>query len=394
MPISSAVVGQQTTADAYFYASDNATPLAVAAPISFVVRNQNNLLVMQGVATQDANNAAHWVATFTIPSNATPTQSGAFYSIVFAAKSSEGTGVGQQQVTRNNNQTYFFSVSSQVNIDNVDTAVIVLEYQPFTINLVLPFPYLSTLSLRFVSAHGGTVACVDTSQINLNAPIQTNQGYVYPIPVPQSISCCLPVSHWGVFPYFAYMNFTTPEGMQETTVYTTYIVNTPGMKIMNDIQRYADRIRNKDIIPQLRVTQLDLLHFAMQGIDMLSAEPPSNYTFNFHSLPNQFFFYAQTAGCIKLLEAQYLGYGMSTFDFQGAAVQLNYDPTTYIMQTIDLLRQDFAKASLAKNHWARSGGGRGSIATIGGAWGPVGNLVFQVSPYSMPGGWPVLPFLG
>jgi hypothetical protein len=235
---------------------------------------------------------------------------------------------------------------------------------------------------------------VDLSNLNLNAPISTNQGYVYPINIDFCYSRHLQVTHYGVFPYFAYMNYTTPQGGKETTIYTVYAVNTPAMSLMNDIQRYSDRIRNKDIIPQLRITQTDLLHFAMKGIDMLSAEPPSNFTFNFNSLPPQFYHYAQTAGCIKLLEAQYLGYGMSTFNFGGASVNLDYDPTQYIMSIVDQLRQDFSKASLAKNHWARSGGGRGAIASVGGNWGPVSNIIFAVSPVNMPGGWPVLPFLG
>ena len=394
MGISTVTLGKQTTADAYFYSSDNTTPLAVSAPVSFTVRNQNNLLVAQGICTQDANNAAHWVSTFTIPSNATPTQTGASYSIVFYATSSSSTGLGNQQLTNTQNQTFYFSVVPQVNIDNVDTAVVVLQGQQFSINLVLAYPVLQTLSLRFVNHQGGVVTCVDTSSINLNAPIQTNQGYVYVIPVDSCASCQLHASNWGLFPYLAYINYTTPTGGQETTIYTTYIVNAQAMTIMNDVQRYADRIRNKDIIPQLRISQIDLLHFSMQGVDMLSAIPPANYTFNFNSLPNQFYFYAQTGACIKLLEAQYLAYGMSNFNFGGAAVTLDYDPTPFILQTIDLLRQDMSQAGLAKNGWARSGGGRGAIAAIGGTWGPAANLVFRVTPYSMPGGGPVLPFLG
>src|SRR5271154_2768927 len=110
MPISNATIGQQFTADSYFFAQDGVTPLAVSTPISFVVRNQNNLLVVQGVCTQDANNPAHWIATATIPSTATPTQSGAFYSIVFFATSSNGTGIGNQAASNTQNQTYFFTV--------------------------------------------------------------------------------------------------------------------------------------------------------------------------------------------------------------------------------------------------------------------------------------------
>ena len=392
MPIQSATIGQQATADTYFFAPNSTNALQVSQPVSFVVRNQNNLLVAQGLATQDANNASHWVASFTVPNTASPTQSGAFYSIVFVATST--SGAGPTATTNTQNQTYFFPVQSAINLDIQDTAVVVLQCNPFTINLVLPYSTLQSLSLRFINHNGGVVTCVDTSTVNLLAPIQTTQGYVYPIPVDCCYSEKLIASQYGVFPYFAYMNYTTPTGGKETTIYTTYIVNAQAMSLMNDIQRYTDRIRNKDIIQQLRVTQLDLLHFSMKGIDMLSAEPPSNFTFNFNSLPPQFYHYAQTAGCIKLLEAQYLGYGMSSFNFSGQAVQFDYDPTPFIMGAIDLLRQDFAKAGQAKNHWARSGGGRGSIATAGGTWGPNGNLVFRVSPYSMPGGFPVLPFLG
>ncbi len=394
MGISTATIGQQAVADAYFYQANSNNPLAVTAPVSYVVRNQNNLLIVQGSCTQDANNAAHWLAQFTLPATVTPTGSNQYFTINFTANSSNGSGVGLNAVTNTQSQQFSFTVVSSINSDTTDTAIVVLQSQPFTVNLVLPYPTLQLLALEFYSVHGGQVASVDTSSVNLMNPTQTNQGYVYPIPVPYYISQQLLGTQFGVFPYFAFCTYMTPSGDQNTTVYTTYIVNSQAMSLMNDIQRYSDRIRNKDIIPQLRITQLDLMHFAMKGIDMLSAEPPSNFTFNFCSLPNQFYHYAQTAGCIKLLEAQYLGYGMSTFNFGGAAVQLDYDPTSYIMQIIEQLRQDFSKAGLAKNHWARSGGGRGAIATIGGSFGPVSNLVFRVTPYNQPTGTVVLPYLG
>jgi hypothetical protein len=386
MPISNAVIGTQTSADVFFF-NNLGQPFQATAPASFVVRTQNNLMVAQGICTQDANNAAHWSATFTVPNSAPPTSEGQFYTIVFSISNNSTV----------NNQTFSFTVNSSIQVDDFDTAIVVLQGQPFTVNLRVPFNSLQTLSLRFLNVNGGVLVQPSTATVPLDAPIQQGNQFIYPIPVNATDSAFLNVPNYGVSPYLAYINYTTPDGAQETQVSMVYIVIPTTLNLMNDIRRYCDRIRNNDIIPQLRITDIDLLHFAMQGIEMLNALPPSNFTFNLQTLvfSPQFFFYAQTGACIKLLEAQYLGYGMSSFQFQGQAVQLEYDVTSYIMSVIELLRQDFANATLAKNHWARSGGfSSGRIASIGGSWGPLANLVFAVSPLSLPGGFPVLPFLG
>ncbi len=384
MAISQAVINTQTTADSYFYQADGVTPFVVSQPVSFAVRTQTGLLVSSGSATQDPNNAAHWSASFTIPSTAPATNSGEFYTILFTA--TNGTNTSQQ--------TFNFSVSSQIQTDPTDTAIIVLVNQPFTINLTLPYSSLLTLTVRFVNVNGAVVN-VPTITTNINNPVPTSNGqYIYQIPISATDSASMQLPGYGVFYYFAYINYTTPAGSQETDVQMVYIANTTCLKIMNDIRRQVDRIRNNDIIPQLRITDIDLLHYTLQGVEYVNSQPPANCLFNLQSLPVQFYIYAQKAGSMQLLEAQYLAQGMTAVELSGQAVSLSQDVTQYIVQMIEMLRTDLQSVGLAKNHYMRSGGSTGVISAIGGVWGPVANLVYNVSPYMVSGAFPVLPFLG
>ncbi len=383
MALTQAVINTQTNADVYFYQANGTTPFVGSSPAIYVVRDPTGLLVTSGIASQDSNNPAHWTAVFSIPSSAPATATGQFYTITWTISNS-----GQIA-----SQTFNFSVVSQIQTDPVDTAVIVLQGSPFTINLTVPYPTLQTLTLRFLNYQGGVV---DTPTIttNISNPVQSGNQYIYQIQIGASDSANLVMPNYGVFYYFAYVNYTTPTGSQETNVIMVYVVNTTCIKIMNDMRRYVDRIRNNDVIPQLRITDLDLMHYTIQGVEYLNAIPPSNIGFNLANLPPMFNFYVQKAGAMQLLEAQYLAQGMTSFEFNGQSVQLTQDITQYIMQTIDMIRQDVSSAGLAKNHFTRSGGQNGLVSAIGGVWGPSANLVFRVSPYSLPSQFPSLPFLG
>lgn len=383
MPLTQAVVGSQTNADAYFYQNDGVTPFVGTTPAAYVVRTQNNLLITSGTAQQDPNNSAHWLATFTIPTTAPTTNSGEFYSITWFLSNKNNQ----------NTQTSYFTVSSQIQTDPTDTAILVLYGQPFTINFTVPYATLDTLTLRLVDMNGAVVTTPPVTTNLSNPTAMPNGKYLYQIYVDYNHAQSMVIPGVGISYYFAYVNYITPNGTQETEIIIIYIVNTLCLGLMNNIRRYVDRIRNNDILPQLRITDIDLMHFTMQGVEYINMIPPSNVLFNLQNLPSQFQQYAMLAGSMRLLEAQYLAQGMTAVDFAGQAVTLTQDVTQYIMQMVDLIRSDLQNVGLAKNHFARSGGLRGQRAAIGGTWGPVSNLVFRVSPYSMPTGWPSLPFL-
>ena len=164
---------------------------------------------------------------------------------------------------------------------------------------------------------------------------------------------------------------------------------------MQAVRRQVDRIRNGDFIPQLQFTDIDLINCLLQGYQYFNSIPPANgATFTPVTLPDNFYMFVENCAIIKLLEAQYLAEGMTAFNFQGQAVQLDVDRTQYIAAQIDRLENNIQNhAGKAKNHWMRSGGGTGKIGAVGGVWGPVSNIVFRVSPLSMPGGYPVMPFM-
>ena len=387
MSISSVILNTPTITDVYFYAADGATPLILSSPATYVVRTHTNLLIASAVATQDVQNAAHWQATINIPSSAPPTPENAYYTITW-------TGIsGNNKIV----QTYNFIVSSGITQDISDNAVLVLQGQPFTVSVNLPFSSLSSIAVNLVDINNTVIDTPSVSAVNLSAPPSNGQGgYIYQIPVNATNSANLVVPQIGSFPYFANISYTAPSGATGNVIPVVYVVTNYTMHLMNSIRRFVDRIRNNDIIPQLRITDIDLLHFSYKGLEYVNSAPPANFTLTLSSVMNlpQLSFYVEKAACLELLQSMYLGYGMSSFQFQGQAVQLDYEPTQFIQSLISELRTDLNNVGMAKNHLARSGGfSGGRITSVGGNLGPVSNWVYRVQTFGInAGGFDALPF--
>lgn len=398
--LQNAVLGQSSVADIYFYQQDGSAFVGIGGA-AFSVRAPFGALIVSGIGQQDPNNSAHWTTSITIPPTAPVTQANQYYSITWLL----GNGSTSMQSTQ------YFTVVAAIDTTPTDTGTVVVEGQPFSIVLSVPYPTLQTLSLR-ITDEKGTVYMAMSLTGSIPTPVQQGANYNYVISVTPSpiagpttglswtdgftgtVQGYIAASSNGVTPYIAYFNYTTPTGTQETEFQDIYVVNMLAYKFMNDLRRYVDRIRNQDIIPQLRLTPIDYLHFTLIGMEYLNSIPPSNHApFLLSNIPPNFYHPLEICATIRLCEAQYLAEGLTEFNFQGAAVQLEVNHPQYWMGLAEALRQEVQSISLAKNHYMRSGGFSGHLGSVGGVWGPVSNIVYRIAPLAMPGAYPVLPFL-
>jgi hypothetical protein len=384
MPVENVVRGESFTAHVYFYAQDGVTPFQPSKAVSFTVRSSDGSLITQGLGTQDLNNLAHWSASISLPTDAPTTVDGERYVLTWHAVSGSMTQTS----------TEYFSVSDQFDLDPDDSTTIAVENQPFTLYLRSQWSTLPTLSLRITDFHGN----VKYTIAGLTDVVGTKDGrdYVYPVLIQPTYRQLVPTVQ-GVTPFLAYFNYTTPQHIQEVEVQQVIITSSIMITLMENVRRQCDRIRNRDFIPQLQVSQIDLANAVMMGYMMFNGYPPSNngvFWPSHNNTPDQFLIFIQNCACIKLLQSLYLGEGMTAFNFAGQAVTLDMDRTQYIQAMISMLEEENSDARMAKNHYFRSGGGRwGRLGSVGGAWGPTSNVIYKISPLSLNSGFPILPFL-
>lgn len=390
------VRGVTTAADTYFYQDGSTSPLIVAGGVTYQIFAPNNLLVDSGAANQDSGNAAHWTINFTIPKTAPITSADQRYTLKWRAATDNGSIYSTQE---------YFKLVDPVSPDAVDTAVITLAGAPFNANLLVAENTLSTLSLRVLNADGvpvislGNLVGSGASPPGPISPVAAGDSYVYSVPVNDPTWLApLVIRNSGLTAYFSYFNYTGAAGNQETEVQPLYIINAIMLNMMHDVRQFVDMLRNNDAVVELRITEIKLAQFVIQGLLRLNACPPANFTFDFNTLGQyqQFYFYALKCAQYELLSALYLAEGMTAFDLQGMSVQLTSDRSQYIQTLMSDIRTDLDNnMPKAKSQYARSGGFRGRIGTIGMVLGPASNWVFRASVGSanFGGALPVLPFL-
>lgn len=382
MPIVTAVKGSPVKTEASFYNLDG-TPFAPTTPVRWVVRDFNSNQVAAGVATQNIKDPAQWYCEFIIPLTAPETQDNA-YSIVWLAASSKESKTACE----------YFQVVDAIQEEPYETAQVVLYGSSFTAKLFVP-EEVSTLSLR-VCDYKGNVYYVKTGVENFQKTY-TNRGWTYSIPIvsgSSSNSDALNTAQQssGVNSLFLYWNYTDSNANQETIVNRIYIVNGTMIRLMDDMRRFLDRVRNAATITQLQLTDVDLAQFAIMGMDRFNGTPPvNNGVWGLGNLPEPFYRSVFVAACIAFLQSQYLATGMTAFEFSGQAVSLTSDQTQYLQGLQSDLSSEYeSTAATNKKAVIRSS----FFASIGGYYGPtsllVGKVPYGFSTYFLPS----LPFLG
>lgn len=392
MPIRRATKGSSISTYAEFYNPVDGTPFQAVSPPRWVVRDFNGNQVASGVGVQDIKKPARWTCTFTLPLTCPATTDDNAYSLAWIAANVKGSSTTSNE---------YFEVVDELQPEPFETAQLVLLGQPFTAQLWVPFQP-GTLSLR-ICDDKGNVYYAQNGITNFTAQ-PANSGWNYSIYINSvnssnnptinngiaSFNC--PPSAYGVSVRFLYWNYSDNNGNVETIVNRLYIVNGTMVRMMDDLLRFLDRIRNMATIPQLRLSDVDLAHFALQGMDKFNATPPvNNGVWGLGHLPEAIYDNVKIAACIRWLQAQYLATGMTAFELNGQAVSLTSDQTQYLQGLESTLSAEYdASATTNKKALIRSR----NFSAIGGYFGPTALLIARV-PYGYAQTYlPTLPFLG
>lgn len=391
MPVVSVTRGQPATAEVFFRNPDQ-TPFAGNTPARYTVLDFKNNLVVQGNATQDMTNASHWLATFTIPLSAPVSDINQNYAVLWYIANS----------TNSMSAIEYFKVISDVDLippfeeaqllmDGLGDGAIPGQSTVYTDTLVLNTNKLESLSVTLRTVTDSTlfsytsIPLVPSAIVNgkyyycinsTDATVDNLTGNpVGPGPVPGLVA-----ANMGVCPYFAYWQYQIQGQPPQLEIHPIYVINGVAVMLMNDIRRQLDAIRNEDMITQLRWTDIRLFHFALQGIQTINESKPTITGWTLRSLPTQFYHLANQAGCLEAVKSQYIAEGYTTFDMQGAAVQMNADRTQYLQSMISQYEGYLNNTLIAtKRAYVRSLR-FGPMGQVQGVWGPSANVVVPISP--------------
>lgn len=381
MPVDAIVVkGVQTNATANFvgFVPSVAPKYKIYTPNSKTVASGNAALI-----------GSDWVATFTIPMAAPLTANNERYLLVWEASNGNQNYRIQEQ----------FSVSDGVQAAPTDAAVVAVENTAFKVEFVSPLATIPNASIRIVFA-GFEYPDYSALASSLTGIPIAGGSYKYYFDIPALPN--LNTANVGYRPSWAVINYVDGNAQEFVEYQPVYFVNLNALNFMNKVRRLVDRLRNKDIIPQLRITELDLIHFVIEGIDRVNATPNTNVTIGLGGMgiPASLSHYVTRAASIILLRSQYLAEGMASFDFSGLSVTLNSDRTQYIQSMIDGLENEMqdlkeVKTALAKSGYSASGRRVGTLGTFIGPlrnYGGVAQISGGYSANMVYGGYPSLPF--
>ena len=325
--ISDVIRGAATTATTEFY-NPNSTPFVGIAGAVYSIFDINNVLVTSGTGTQDPQNTQRWSATFTIPDNAPITFDGSKYRITWMIQGAAGSQTNSES----------FTVHPYGGTPDLETDCIVVAGQPM----------YDTLSINPEEYIGRTISNVLVSTINSfgttlfsaspGTPTNINGRLVYTYS-PGIVGGISPNS-LGVNPYINMWNVAFNVGQPLSRAHIVVCVNARMMIMINDMRMKLDRLRNRDINPNLRFTDFDYIKYLMIGLQKVNASKPTLTNYSFSNLPLQLQDLTIKSAEKELLQAQYLAEGMSQFDMSGASVTLNNDHTQYISTLIDQIQQE------------------------------------------------------
>lgn len=444
------VRGQEVTDVAEFF-DDFGNPLSVQR-VTFTVRDFHRNLIVKGEGAQNNLSPEQWSCSFTIPDHA-PTTDNTYYTITWAALDKGGNT--HTNTTRfcveDNLEDYpheeghlaFYQQSFNASLflpfratglslriarDNASLAgdVLFVRRGPEGFNqkrhgngYIYSVPVLVDSQNVQYSNGLNEQGMVGTSVIGLGNQQQnpsqnttttttnadgtttttsmtttySNPGFIVN---PGQITGLSP-SAWGLNSMFMYWNYESERGERDTIVNRLYIVNGKMVRMMDDLRRQADRIRNRWTIPQLRLTDVDLAHFCIKGMDMFNSVPPSaNGVWSLGNLPEQLYDIVFTGALARFFEAQYLALAETDFQFSGQAVSLSNQTAQYFESAAESYRRQFSeRAAAAKRGILKSGGGAVVAGTLGATSLYVGFGSYGGYGLGMGSGgsYPTLPFL-
>lgn len=346
MSLQSVYRGQSVQAEVFFYDPETGAPAVPDAPASFKILTHDSQLVQSGAAIQDTLDPARWYCTFVIPDSAPISDDGRKYKIVWSLVSDNGFHSSVEQ----------FSVQLEFEPIGEDLDVLMLEGGRLKDSLGLSSA-ATELFCRVLDENGTVV--IPSTAVPLS-PKSAN-GLVYyefdsGSDMPQL------VSRDGAAPYFIEWSYTAAPLPKSTEIHVLYVVSPKMYMFIDGVRKFVDVANNSDINPNLRYTDTRLAHHVLAGLQRINSEPPTLTNWSVNKVPTSFYNYVTKAAIVDALRSQYLAEGMTAFDFQGQAVQLNVDRTQYLQTMADNLDQELNdKVPRAKRTYIRASGAGGVL---------------------------------
>lgn len=353
--------GQAFEADVEFYNSDGSTPFVLSSPATYEVYDYQNNFILNGNGTQDTGNTARWYSSIVIPSSALISDNLQKYKIIWNAV---GTNETKSSIE-------YFEVTDVRDPISIENGRLLLKNGKF-----LDYIYLDS------EVNSGTVKLIDvndnilyTDTISGNANKIINNKYVYENESTDLIDGLETSSGLNIF--FSVWELTLDNTEVIFEIHPIYIISTRMFMYIDGVRRIIDKIRNDDINPTLKYTDIDLCHYVIDGIQRINRHKPNITNFHVDNIPIVFDEFVKKAGAIEALRAQYLAEGMAAFDFSGQSVTLTVDRTQYIQYVIDQLEAQLDDPLRAtKKIYIR----KNNAGTIGISLSPVLNVPSLANP--------------
>lgn len=317
-----AIIGKNHTLKASFYNKDQ-TPFVVSSPVNYKIFSYNDLFILDGSATQSPDQPADWYANFVIPEGSPVPQdvNNQQYRIQWFAEN--------DQLNSQLQAVEYFQVLDSAEPLDYDSGLAVLVGQPVRDHLVTSLPVLS-YSVSIVGPEDRLLYSFQQDN-----PISELKDNVY-ITKFDSKTAITSVTdrNMGLFPYLLMYDYQTAQGSQ-SEIHTLYIASARAMVVVNAMRRYLDKARNYDIDPNLRWTDVELIHFVVQGLNRFNVSNPSITNYNLANFPQQYVYLIEKCAEVEALNALYLAENARKFEFTGASVTLNVDRMDGIKAKMD-----------------------------------------------------------
>jgi len=348
--------GQAAIFEALFFNDDGATPFAGVAPPTWVVRDPDDNLVVQGSGSQDSQNPARWTASITIPSTAPATTTGRRYTIFWSIKNAKNVTLQHRD---------YFGVRAAVDFDVIDLDRLTIEKTNLIDSIAIDSALsITRLQIRLLTESGSVVfdsGVLTGGSIPTPTIAQEFKVYTYQS---SSVIETMTADLAGFKPYIIEWAYTAG-GVVDRDYHFMYVVTPRVLVLSNSLRRFIDKARSKHPNPSLQYTEVDLIEYLNQGVSLINLSKPTLTDWSINACPPVLHMGLIQAGAYCALSAQYIAEGQAAFSFNGQAISLEVDRTQFIDGALGRIMQ-FIETQIptAKRMWLRSGGKTGNPGGI------------------------------
>ena len=324
--------GQTAEAQAYFRHRDGSIIVGMGDPVTWVIRDWDNNLIISGNALQDIVDPSLWTADIIIPTNAPiPTNLGQRYQILWELPLDEGS---VSVIER------FEVVPGGDPINYVKTSdVLAVRNKPLQDTLMLPDEIVpDSLNYQVQDLMGTTILEEDSTGSQADRVV--NGVYLYDFQSNEEQTTAISNQFGGIMPFVGSWEYQLPNESTSYEFHSIYVIDIRIIAFIQQLRQMVDRANMRDIHEFLTFTDADLMHHLVRGLSYINAHPPIQTNYTFIDLPHQLHDLLLVASAMRALQAQYLAEGMTTFDFQGLGVQLSTERTQYIQTLADNYNSD------------------------------------------------------